>query len=150
MTIREEAEYHRLLLAMGINRPEDVIAWADQLLLLKSVPIEVINVSLAAQAKDYELDTLLTKVGGEGDLALAAHAALGRLEPLLHDLPLADAVNKLVAYGSTARVPQTEHEAAALLRDLYEDMLDGHCGSEQELWQTIRDFINRHAQDLYL
>ena len=150
MTIREEAEYHRLLLAMGINRPEDVIAWADQLLLLKPVPVEVINVSLAAQAKDYELDTLLTKVGGEGDLALAAHAALARLKLLLHHLPLDDAVKKLVTYGSTARVPQTEHQAATLLRVIYEDMLAGNCGSEQELWQMIRDFINRHAQDLHL
>jgi hypothetical protein len=147
MTIHEQAEYHRLLLVMGIIRREHVIAWADQLLLQSAVPVEVIDISLAVHAKEYELDALLKKVPGEGDLALAAHAALGRLKVLLHDLPLADAVKKIVEYGSTAKVPEEEHQAAILFRDLYDDMLAGYSGSETELWQMLGDFVNRHAHD---
>ena len=33
MTLREQAEYHRVLLAMGLVRREDVIAWADRVVL---------------------------------------------------------------------------------------------------------------------
>ena len=147
MTIREQAEYHRLLLAMGIIRREDVIAWADQLLLQSAVPVQVIDVSLAVHAKEYELDALLAKVPGEGDLAHAAHAALGRLKVLLHDLPLGDAVKKIVEYGNTARISEQEHIDVTNFRVIYQDMLAGHCGSEEELWQMLRDFVNRHADN---
>src|SRR4051812_33538446 len=101
MTIREQAEYHRLLLAMAIIRREDVIAWADQLIMQSAVPVEVINISLATQAKNYELDALLGKIPGDGDLALAAHTALGRLKLLLHELPLADAIKRIISFGNT-------------------------------------------------
>jgi hypothetical protein len=140
MTIREQAEYHRILLAMGVERREDIIQWADQLLLHGTVPVEVIDVSLAANAKDHEVDSLLKAVPGDGDLSRAAHAALARFRVVLHDLALKEAVVKVVAYGNTASVPEHERYDATLFDILYEEMLAGHCGSEEELWQMLDDF----------
>ena len=146
MTIREEAEYYRLLLAMRIIRRDDVIAWADQLLMQTAVPVPVLDVSLATKAKDYELDALLGKVPGDGDLALAAHAALCQFKLLLHELPLDDAIKRIISYGNTASIPEKEHLDACLFRDLYDGMLEGYSGSEEELWQRLHDFVNQHAQ----
>jgi hypothetical protein len=147
MTIREQAEYHRLLLAMGIHRREDVIAWADQLITQGGAPIQVINLSLAAQAKDYELDSLLAIIPGDGDLALAAHAALRRFKMLLPDLSLEDAVKQLVTYGNTARVPESEHHVATFFRVRYDHIGVGHAESENELWELIGVFLCRHAEE---
>jgi hypothetical protein len=66
-------------------------------------------------------------------------------------MPLDDAIKRIISYGNTASVPEKEHLAALLFRDLYDGMLagdlDGYCGSEDELWQMLHDFVNQHAQE---
>ena len=147
MTVREQAEYHRLLLAMRLERREDVIDWADQLLLRVAVPAGVIDVSLAVHSTDHELDALLKAVPGEGDIVGAAHAALARLKPRLRDMRLEEAVSSLVAYGHAAMLPDEEHREATLFGWLYEDLRAGYCGSDDELWQRIGQFVARHASE---
>ena len=147
MTIREQAEYHRLLLAMGLVRGEDVIAWADGLILRGDAPVEVIDVSLAMNASNHDLDGVLRAVRGDGDLTAAAHAALSRLRPRLPELLLKDAVEKVVRYGSTACVPELEHHDAMLFDVLYEEMVEGYCGSEADLRRMLQDCVNRHAAE---
>jgi hypothetical protein len=147
MTTREQAEYHRLLLAMRLISREEVIAWADDLILRGTVPIEVIEVSIAIHARDDELDAVLRAVRGDGDLTVAAHAALSRLKPVLDGLPLGDAIDKVVRYGSSARIPELEQRDATIFDVLYEEMVAGYCGSEPDLRRMLRDFLDRHAAE---
>ena len=145
MTVREQAEYYRVLLAMGLVRREDVIAWADRVVLESAGPPEVIDVSLATHKPDHEVDALLQAVRGAGDLAAAAHAALHRLKPTLRDRPLKDAVKVVVAYGRAARVSDGEYFDAVLFEVLYDEMTEGYCGTEAEVWDALKAFVERYT-----
>jgi hypothetical protein len=147
MTIREQAEYHRLLLAMGLAPREEVINWADQLILRGAVPVEVIDVSLAVDKKPDQLDALLAAVPGEGNLERAAYAVLSRFKRALRGLSLRDAVKKIVRYGDAAAVPEQQRQDARLFDVLYEHAVVGYGGSEAETRQRLEDFVNRYAME---
>src|SRR5438045_198723 len=100
--LREEAEYLRLALVMGLIGPEEVVAWADRVIdALNEPPIQVIDVSLASSRSPDEIVDLLDAIPGDGDLAAAAHRALGLFLPRFRagSISLEQAAEMLWAYS---------------------------------------------------
>ncbi len=147
-TLREEAEFLALALAMGLVEKAEVIAWADGHIVDMDVPpIEIIDVSLAGGMQPKEVVPLLKRVRGTGDLTAVAHQVLGLLRRRLLcgavTPPQADAA--LSAYLSVAEVPSVEWLA----------ILDRHnyVAEPGDTWTDVSpnggtaDFLDRHAVD---
>ena len=79
-TLREDAEYLRLSLSMGLLDEGAVIAWADRnLMVLEGPPVQLIDVSLAGDLPRDELMRLLAVIPGQADLTAVAYQVLGLL-----------------------------------------------------------------------
>src|SRR3954451_14503858 len=77
-TLKEEAEFHRIALAMALMDIDAVVAWADRTIdRLPEPPIQVIDVSLAGSRLATEVVDLLSLVSGPGDTRKVAHQVLG-------------------------------------------------------------------------
>src|SRR5687768_5616643 len=110
-TLREDAEFHRLALAIGLIGVDMVVAWADQVIALSpEPPIQLIDVSLAGSRYPDEVIALLGLIPGEGDLEVAAHRVLGLFLQRFRsgDMALRTAVDMLEAYQRWAVIPDQE------------------------------------------
>lgn len=120
--LREEAETLRLGLLMGLVEPEEVVAWADRVIIeLAAPPIEVIDIAMASRQPADEVARLLARVPGPADFTAAAHRALGILQErfLAGNLPLEVVADMLYVYSTAAKIPEAERQMAAIFIDEY-------------------------------
>jgi hypothetical protein len=148
--LREEAEYLRLALAMGLVTPAEVVAWADrQIAALDEPPIELIDVSLAGSRSPVQVMDLLKAIPGDGDLTAAAHRALGRLlkEFRAGGLSPEQVADMLSAYSNWASVPAGERTAASTFRELVYCMRQGWFGTSESVRSEFEDFLVRNSAE---
>ena len=120
-SLREDAEYLRVALAMGLIDNGLAIAWADRMVMeLEKPPLELIDVSSATKQPRDELMRLLAKVPGAGDLSRVAREALWLLRERFEagEIPLETAVEMIAAFATFAESPSTEWAAADALSEL--------------------------------
>jgi hypothetical protein len=145
--LREQAEYLRLALAMGLISPDAVVVWADRVIdATDDPPIEVIEVSLSGGRSPVEVMDLLRLVPGAGDLGAAAHRALGLLRRRVRDgsVPSDRAAEMLWAYSNWATVPEDERLWAVNLTDAVECLHLGY-GTPDTVRSEILAFLDQHA-----
>jgi hypothetical protein len=146
-TLREQAEFYRLALAMGLMSQRYVNAWADNIIgACDEPPIEVIDVALAASRPTHEVMSRLAEVPGEADLAAAAHRALGLLRQRLvrDELSLEGAVQTLAAYHCWAHVPEGESLEAGNFQELLYLAREGLYGTFQSVREELLRFLTEH------
>jgi len=146
--LKEEAEYLRLALAMGLTTADEVVEWADgQIAALDEPPIQVIDVSLAGSWRAVEIMGLLNVVPGEADLARAAHRALGLFLRRLRDggISLEQAAEMLWAYSNWASVPEDERLWASNFTDVVNCLNLGYYGTPESVRSEVEEFLTRHA-----
>jgi hypothetical protein len=132
---------------MGLMSQRDVIAWADNIIgTCEEPPIEVIDVALAGGLPAHEVMSRLAQIPGEGDLAAAAHRALGLLRQRLArgEISLEGAVQALAAYHCWARVPQGESLAAGNFEEWLYLARAGLYGSLQSVREELIRFLTEH------
>ncbi len=145
-TLREEAEFFRLTIAMGLLGPSDAVAWADRTIMaLDMPPIELINVSLAGNKSPIEMMDLLASIPGPADLTASAHRALRLLRDRLDArlLTSAAAAKTLDGYRSWAFVSEHELRHADSVWYLLQDVQGGFYGTMESVGEELIDFLNR-------
>jgi hypothetical protein len=148
-TLREQAEFFRLALLMGLAEVPAVIAWADALIVSSAeVPPQLIDVSLAAAGPADEVAALLGRLPGEGDPARAAHRVLGTLLARLYagELSGPEAAELLGAYGFHAAAPEAERQEAGNFPEYLYCWREGHWGTEEQLRRDVEEFLTSHAE----
>lgn len=146
--LREEAEYLRLALAMGLVTPDEVVAWADrQIAALDEPPIQVIDVSLAGSRPAIEIIGLLAAVPGSGDLVAAAHRSLGLFLRRFRagGISLEQAADMLWAYSNWASVPEDERLWASNFTDVVNCLNLGYYGTPESVRSEVEEFLSRHS-----
>lgn len=147
-SLREEAEYFRLALAMALLDKDAAVVWADRTIMaLDDPPIEVIEVSLAGNKLPFEMMSLLASVPGPGDLTAVAHQVLGLLRERLEagDATLEAAVDMLWGYHNWAAVSEDERRRACKFSaDLF-GAQEGFWGTLDNLREEVMAFLVRHA-----
>ena len=146
--MREEAEYLRIALAMGLISKDAVVAWADRIIAALDEPlIQVIDVSLSAGRPEVEVMDLLAAVPGSGDLAAAAHRALGLLlqEFRAGRISLERVVEALWAYSNWATVPEGEQVQAVNFTDALFCAQRGYYGTLESVRSEIGSFLDEHV-----
>jgi hypothetical protein len=149
-TLREQAEFLRLALAMGLISQHDVIAWADNMIgACEEAPIEIINVSPAANRPVHEVMSRLADVPGEADLAAVAHRTLALLRQRLvrDEVSLKGAVRALAAYRCWAWVPEAERLNAGYFEGLLDVAREGQYGSLQTVREELLRFLTEHQDE---
>ncbi|MBX7247299.1 MAG: hypothetical protein K1X53_17525 [Candidatus Sumerlaeaceae bacterium] len=148
LTLKEEAEYQRLALAMGLTDIDSVVAWADQKIVsLPEPPIQVIDVSLTGSRPAHAVMELLAQFPGNGDLTTVAHQvlALFRQRFLKGDVPVALAVDQLSAYSNRATIPRGEWAEVCDFRLYFFEIQEGIYGTLDHLKEHIMTFANKYA-----
>jgi hypothetical protein len=143
-TLREEAEYLRLALAMGLLDKDAAVAWADRTILaLDNPPIEVIEVSMAGNQPPDEMMKLLAAIPGEGDLTAAAHRVLKLLRDQLEagKISLEEAADRLWTYHVCASVPEDERLQAGNFSDCWFCAQQGYWGSPDSVREDVMSFL---------
>ncbi len=146
-SLREQAEYLRLALAMTLVDEEAAIEWADRTILASdNPPVEVIDLSMAGDQPPDELMRLLASVPGQGNLAAVAHQVLGLLHGRLEvgDVTLEQATDMLWAYHDWAAVSEEEIDAAGNFSDYLYMAQMGAYGTLDSVREEILDFLARH------
>jgi hypothetical protein len=144
----EKAEYLRLVLAMGLITPDEVVAWADRLIAaLDDPPIQVIDVSLAGSRPAVEIMDLLAAVPGRGDLAAAAHQALGLFLRRFRagGISLEQAAEMLWAYSNWASIPEGERLWASNFTDAVYCLRHGYAGTDASVRAEVEEFLAQHS-----
>jgi hypothetical protein len=147
-TLKEEAEFHRIALAMALMDIDAVVAWADRTIeLLPEPPIQVIDVSLAGSRAAAEVVDLLSVVSGPGDTRKVAHQVLGLFLQRFAagELALEAAVGMLWAYHNWADIAEDERLQAANFYDALNCAQRGYYGTLDAVRQEIMDFARAHA-----
>jgi hypothetical protein len=147
-TLREEAEYLRLCLGMGLLDNGAVVAWEDRnLIALKAPPVQLIDVSLARDLPPDELMRLLESVPGQADLAAVAHQVLAHLRERFDSgaVTIEKAVDMLWAYHNFACVLQDELWEAGNFPEYLYGVQEGWYGPLEALIDEFRKFSDRHA-----
>ena len=148
VSLREESEYLRLALAMGLVDKDMVIAWADRVVMASQDPqIEVIEVSLARSRPTDEIMGILASIPGEGDLTITAHHVLRLLRERLKagDVSLESAVDMLWAYHVWADVPEGERLNAGNFPEYLYGAKEGYWGTLDGVREEVMQFIAEHA-----
>jgi hypothetical protein len=148
-TLREEAEFHRLALAMALTDVDTVVAWADQTIAaLPEPPIQVIDVSLAGGRPADEVVDLLALIPGKGDLTGVAHRMLGLFHERMRagEIELELAVDMLWAYHNWAQIPENERLQAGNFHDALFCAQHGYYGTLESVRQEILEFACEHAE----
>ncbi len=149
-TLREEAEFWRLALTMGLVDKAMVIAWADQTIAsLDDPPIQIIDLSLAANRPAEDFPSLLAAVPGDGNMSGVAHQVLDflRRRIVAGTVSLRHAVQMLRVYGDQARVAEDERLEAANFDDLLAPAEMGHYGTLEGVRQRILEFLEENAPE---
>jgi hypothetical protein len=151
-SLKEQAEYQRLALAMKLVSIEDVVAWADSILAsLREPPIEIINVSLAGNRYADEVVDLLAQVQGLGDIEAAAHQVLAILGSKVQDgqITLESAVDRLLTYSNVAAVSEHEQMKASNFQGLLYCVQHDYCGTMEDIRDEIVGFAREvcHSQE---
>jgi hypothetical protein len=147
-TLREEAEFQRLALAMALTNVDAVVAWADRTIVaLPEPPIQVIDVALAGSLPADQVVELLSAVPGGGDLTTVAHQVLRLFLQRFQtgDIALELAVEMLWAYHNWAHISEPERQEAANFDDALFLARQGHYGTLETVRQDILDFSRAHA-----
>jgi hypothetical protein len=147
-TLREEAEFHRLTLAMALTDVNAVVAWADQTIAaLPEPPIQVIDVALAGSRPADELVDLLAVVPGRGNLTAVAHQVLGLLLRRFRNGEFSEelAVDMLWAYHNWADIPEQERLQAGNFADALCCAQQGYYGTLDSVREEILEFLGTHA-----
>lgn len=145
-SLREEAEYLRLALAMALLDNDAAVAWADRTIMaLDNPPIEIIEVSLAGNKPNDEMMRLLAAVPGQGDLTAVAHQVLGLLHKRLEvgDVSLEAAVEMLWAYHDWAAVSEDERLQAGNFSEYLFGAQEGYWGTLDSVREEIMGFLVR-------
>jgi hypothetical protein len=146
--LREEAETLRLGLAMSLVSPEEVIAWADRVVVeMAEPPIEIIDVAAATRQPPDELARLLKRVPGPADLTTGAHRVLGilRARAAVGGLALGAVTNMLWVYSAEAVIPEVERLAASNFDYEYECL--AYYGTPEGLGEEIGRFLAMNAAE---
>jgi hypothetical protein len=149
-TLKEEAEFQGLALAMAMTDIPAVIAWADRIIgKLPEPPIQVIDVSLAGNQPANEVMRVLSLVPGPGDLRRTAHQILGLfLERFLSDkFTLQAAVDALWAYSNWADIDEDERLAAGNFIDELNCAQLGHYGTSETVRVRVIEFARARATE---
>ena len=147
-SLREDAETMRLALAMGLVTADEVVAWADRLIAeLDEPPIQLINVSLSGSSPAYMIVDLLAAIPGRGDLALAAHRALGSFLQRFRTgaISLERAAEMLWAYSNWASVPDDERLWASSFTDTANCLKQGYYGTTESVRSEVDAFLVRYS-----
>jgi hypothetical protein len=143
-SLKEEAEYLRLTLAMGLTTPDEVVGWADgQIAALDEPPIQVVDVSLAGSQPAFEIMCLLSAVPGGADLTRAAHRALGlfRCRFRAGGISLEQAAEMLWAYSIWASVSEDEQLRASNFRYVVNCLHLGHLRTPESVLKEVEEFL---------
>jgi hypothetical protein len=143
-SLRVQAEYLRLALAMSLLEKDAAVSWADRTILgSKDPPIEVIEVSLATNKPSDEMMDLLAVVPGEGDLTAAAHQVLALLRKRLAvgEVTLEAAVVMLEVYSQLAIVPEEELLRAANFGEYLYLAQERYSGSREGVGNEVLNFL---------
>jgi hypothetical protein len=146
-TLRGQAEFLRLALAMGLIGQQDVVAWADTTIgALDEPPVEIIDVALAGNAPVHQVMSRLAEVPGQADLAASAHRALALLRQrvLRDEVSLEDAVRALAAYHCWARVPEQESLQAGNFEEWLYLAQQGKYGTLESVREELLLFLAEH------
>jgi hypothetical protein len=133
---------------MGLIDTDAVVAWADHLIASRDrSPMQVMDVALAGRRPVIEVIDLLGTVPGDGNLAAAAHWALGLLlqQFLAGRVPLERAVDMLWAYSNWAAVPEDERQRAGNFTDALFCAQRGYCGTLDSVRAEVEAFLLEHA-----
>jgi hypothetical protein len=142
-TLREEAEYYRIALAMGLIDAEMVVAWADRTIAaLPEPPIQVVDVALSGGRREFEIMDLLKLVPGGGDLTAVAHQVLALFGQRFRsgEFELEAAVEKLSAYAAWATISEDEQVRASNFDDFLYGVKHGQYCTVESLRREIIDF----------
>lgn len=86
ITLRVLADVYRIGLTIGYFGRADVIHWADTLVdKMETPPLELIEVSMTANAKPVDIASALMKIKGQADGGLATKIVMGLLSRTLRD-----------------------------------------------------------------
>jgi hypothetical protein len=122
-SLREQAEYLRISLLMGLIGVADVVRWADAAIgNMTEPPSEIIDLALAGKLHPEDVARMLAQVQGDADLTLAAHRAVGELASRFSggSITIDDVAGMLYSYSQFARVDEIERGTASILEDVLE------------------------------
>lgn len=143
-SLREQGEYFRLALAMGLLDHSTVIAWADSEIERTETPCcALIDVALAGRLSRNDLIKLLAGLPGSADLELAAHRALGLLKKRYRqgEITMQAAIQSLQAYYSWASVPESEGLQAYNFDDALICAEYGYYGTTETVRAELEAFL---------
>lgn len=145
-TAKNQAEALRICLNAGFVTPEEVVAWADNVIQLGEVPsLELIELSLGlGRPLDSTLDTLAA-MPGVACKAEVARAVLCKMAQVFERNPATGPGIARVLYQMYLDGTVTSVEAAAQMSRL-DDAFDlaeaGHWGTTDEVTAELGEFLS--------
>lgn len=142
---RTEAERLHFALEIGIESPESIIQWADEIIRREKEPsYEIIQVSLANPGDSKTLKSLLESLGSVDERANAVRCTLGRLAFLARrDTRLLRSLSKQARWSP---FDVSELLDDFFINNIYEDYAlaeEGVLGSVEHLDREFQSYLNQ-------
>ncbi|HSW53442.1 MAG TPA: hypothetical protein VLH59_00010 [Ignavibacteriaceae bacterium] len=133
---KEQAEIFRHLLAAGFIKVEDVISWADSIIVKEREPdFEIIEISLSSSKPKVEVTSLLHKVKGDYNSVDVIRKSMVEIHKVLVKEPIRgyEIAKWLIQLAESGELPEDEFNSEPYgILDSFDLARNKIYGTEQE------------------
>lgn len=147
--MKEQAEFYRRGLLLGLIDPADVVAWCDSIIMAEESPdIGIIEASISGSHGVYAIASALTHVEGEFDpRAVTKRIFRSMCDLVRQDRKQAPKVARQL-YRMASDNPTSYGEAEGEMWGFYDAIdlaAEGYYGDEEKLIDEMLHFLETHS-----